>query len=222
MKQPSTLASTRNPILCRVFPVETQGPLKPINLRMIFSFGCVSALNPFEASEVKFENRKVRLKAQTSIPKLSIAGLELKPLEAGDRFEAYRWMAEDLVKSGVAQLEELEAEFGLAELQKVRLLEGMQQQRRPAGLPENFYPKLRRLIRRLRAEASKSPEKMVEFNKAYQWASDLVALRLNKITNMALARGEAGESLKNLTEEELALYRRLHQTVEEWRSQVIP
>jgi len=182
----------------------------------------VSALNPFEASEVKFENRKVRLKAQASIPKLSIAGLEFRPLETGDRFEAYRWMAEDMVKSGVAQLEELETEFGLTELQKVRLLEGMQRQRRPAELPENFYPKLRRLIRRLRTEASKSPEKMVEFNKAYQWASDLVALRLNKITNIALARGEAGESLKNLTEEELALYRRLHRTVEEWRSQVIP
>jgi len=184
--------------------------------------GCTSTLNPFEASEVKFENRRVRLKAQTSIPKLSIAGLELKPLEEGDRFEAPRWIAEALVESRVALLEEVEVEFGLVELQKVRLLEGMQQQRRPAELPENFYPKLRRLVRRLRSEASRNAEKMVEFNKAYQWASDLAALRLNKIMNMALARGEAGESLKNLTEEELALYRRLHQTIEEWRSQVIP
>ncbi|MHC1563999.1 MAG: hypothetical protein ACXQTF_01550 [Candidatus Hecatellaceae archaeon] len=184
--------------------------------------GYTSALNPFEASEVKFENRRVRLKAQASIPRLSVAGLELNPLEEGDRFETPWWIAEALVESGVALLEEVEVEFGLVELQKVRLLEGMQQQRRPAELPENFYPKLRRLIRRLKSEASRNAEKMVEFNKAYQWASDLVALRLNKIMNMALARGEAGESLKNLTEEELALYRRLHQTIEEWRSQVIP
>ncbi|RLI33651.1 hypothetical protein DRO53_05065 [Candidatus Bathyarchaeota archaeon] len=176
-------------------------------------------MNPFEASEVKFENVKVRLKAEASIPRLHVAGLELKPVEAGERFEASRWVAEDLVKAGIARFEEVEAEFSLAELQRVRLLEGMQQQRRPGQLPENFYPRLRRLLRRLKAEASKSPEKMVEYGKAYQWASDLLALRLNKILVLASARGEAGESLKNLTEEELALYRSLHRTVEEWKSQ---
>ena len=107
-------------------------------------------------------------------------------------------------------------------LQKVRLLEGMQQQRKPGKLPEGFYPRLRRLLRRLKAEASTSPEKLMAFNKAYQWALDLVALRLNKVMSMALARGEVGELLKNLTEEEEVLYRRLHRVVEEWRSQVFP
>ena len=179
-------------------------------------------MNPFEVSEVKFQHRKVRLKALTSIPKLSIAGFTLGPFEAGDRFEAYWWMAEDLVKSGIAQYEEAEGEFSLTDLQKVRLLEGMQQQRKPGKLPEGFYPRLRELLRRLRAEASRSPERLVACNKAYQWAEDLVALRLNKIMLMALARGEVGESIKNLTEEELALYRRLHQAVEEWRRQVLP
>lgn len=178
-------------------------------------------MNPFEASEVRFEHGRVRLKALASLPKLSVGSLELKPLEAGERFEAYRWMAEILARSGVAKPEEEEA-LSLTELQKVRLIEGMQQQRRPGSLPESFYPKLRRMLRKLKAEASRNPEKIVEYNKAYQWASDLLALRLNKIVGMALARGEAGESLKNLTGEELALYHSLHKLIEEWRRQALP
>ncbi|RLI28055.1 MAG: hypothetical protein DRO46_04570, partial [Candidatus Hecatellales archaeon] len=160
-------------------------------------------LNPFEASEVKFEHRKVRLKASTSLSKLTVAGFELGPLEAGDRFETYWWIAEELVKSGVAQLEDAESEFSLADLQKFRLLESMQQQRKPNRLPEGFYPKLRRLLRRLKAEASTSPERLMAYQKACQWALDLINLRLNKIMFMALAK-EVGETLKNLTEEELA------------------
>ena len=180
-------------------------------------------MNPFEVEEAKFEQGMVRLRAAASVPRIQVAGLTIGPADAGERFEAYRWVAEELVESGLAQLEEAEPEFTMADLQRVRLLEAMQQQRRPGKLPSNFYTKLRRLLRRLRAEAASKPEKIVDYEKAYQWALDMVALRLNKVLYMASAASEAdAEAVKNLTEEELALYRQLHQAVERWRSQALP
>jgi Zn-dependent M32 family carboxypeptidase len=174
-------------------------------------------LNPFEVSELKYENRKIRLEALTPLPKLEVAGFEVGPFEAGERFETYSWIGEELIKSKVAKLEEAEEELTLAELQKVRLMECFQQSRRLGKLPENFYPKLRRLLRKLEVEYSSNPEKHAEFKQASRWALDIVSIRLNKILALASAHERPSELLKNLSEEELTLYRKLHDTIDNWR-----
>ncbi len=179
-------------------------------------------MNPFEASELKYENRKVRLEALTPLPKLEVAGLELGPFEVGDRFETYGWIGEELARSNVARFEDAEEDLSLAELQKVRLMECFQQSRKLGKLPENFYPKLRRLLRKLESEASSNPEKLAEFKQASRWALDVVSIRLNKILAIASAHECPNELLKNLSEEELSLYRSLHDAIESWRKVALP
>jgi DNA replication initiation complex subunit (GINS family) len=88
-------------------------------------------------------------------------------------------------------------------------------------LPEDFYPRLRRYLASLRKEASKSPEKMIENEKARQLTRDIVNSRLKKIVSIASAPAQTEQTLKNLTVEERFLYDELYEFINQWRTQIL-
>lgn len=177
-----------------------------------------SLLNPHENAELKFDNQLVKLLAIKAIPKLRVAGGEVGPLEENTQFEARVWVSDELIRGKVARLAEDAEKLTLVDVQKAQIKETMQASRRLSTLPENFYPKLRRFLRELKEQSISDPGRAAEFQRATHLATDVVTSRLNKVLLLASASQQAEDALRNMTAEEKALYKKLYQTVNEWRT----
>ncbi|RJX15776.1 DNA replication complex GINS family protein [Candidatus Bathyarchaeota archaeon] len=177
--------------------------------------------NPFKFFDYKFDHQKVKLVALRSIPKISLAGEEIGPVEENEYFEVKNWIADELVKNGYAKIVAEGERLSLIDVQKAQVVEAIQSPRHLSILPENFYPKLRKLLKELEEKSQKDPTKKLEFQKIVQLAMDIVTSRLNKILILASAREKDENLLKNLTLEERALYEKLYQTVNEWRNLIL-
>jgi DNA replication initiation complex subunit (GINS family) len=88
-------------------------------------------------------------------------------------------------------------------------------------LPEDFYPKLRRYLAKLKGDSAKVPEKLLEYEKSRHLTQDVVNSRLKKIVSLASAPPQTEQTLKNFTSEERALYERLHKLISEWKTEIL-
>jgi len=174
-------------------------------------------LNPHEVSEVKFDHQTVRLVAVKSIPRLRVTGEEIGPIEENTVFEAKQWVSEELIKSGYARLADEGEKLTIIGIQKAQIKETIQSSRRLSSLPEDFYPKLRRLLRDLKNQSASEPDKAADFQKASQLATDIITSRLNKILLISSVQEADENTLRSMTVEEKSLYNNLHRVVNEWR-----
>jgi hypothetical protein len=167
-----------------------------------------------------FENSPVRVIANRSLPEIKLAGLNVGPLEEGNEYELYFWVASELQRSGIVHFRE-EDMLDIAKLYKIQWKERAQAAGQISRLPEDFYQKLRRHMSQLKEEPTKTPEKMLECEKVKQLASDIVNSRMKKIVSLASASTQSEQILKNLAVDERLLYERLHKLVSEWREHVL-
>ncbi len=177
--------------------------------------------NVIETSECKFENQKVRLVALKNIPKLDVAGEKIELVERNRAFEVRNWVADELLKSEVARLDDETARLNLVEVQKTQIKEIMQTSRRLSKLPEDFYPKLRRLLRELKEKSVSDPAKAAELEKVTQLATDIITSRVNKILMFSSSQEQEEVDPRNMTGEETGLYSRIHEAVNEWRNKAL-
>jgi DNA replication initiation complex subunit (GINS family) len=94
----------------------------------------------------------------------------------------------------------------------------MQTSRRLSKLPEDFYPRFKRLLKALEGESRTEHAKMTELQKAIQLSTDILTCRLNKILILTSVTDKSEAVLQNLTPEERTLYEALYGEVEKWRS----
>ncbi len=174
--------------------------------------------NPFKTSDFKFNHQKVKLVALRAIPKISLAGEEFGPIEEDEYFEVKSWIADELIKNGYAKLVDEEEKLTMVDIQKAQIVEAIQSPRNLSILPKNFYPRLRKFLKELEEKSLHDPAKKIEFQKAFQIATDIVTSRINKILILSSVRERDENLLKNLTLEERILYEKLYQTVNEWRN----
>ncbi len=106
-------------------------------------------------------------------------------------------------------------------LHKIHWKERVQSVKQFSPLLEDFYPRLRRYLSRLKEDAVKNPEKMKERDRASRLSRDIVNCRLKKIVSLASAPAQTNQFLKNLTREERAIYERLHTIISEWRTKIL-
>ncbi|MEM3736547.1 MAG: hypothetical protein QXJ75_00430 [Candidatus Bathyarchaeia archaeon] len=178
--------------------------------------------HPFTVYNIRYEHSPAALIASKKIPKLTVAGEEIGPYVENTQFKVRMWVAEALIKLGLARLQPEREPINLAELHKIHLKETMQTSRRLSGLPENFYPRLKRFIKVLREESYANPAKAAELQKAVQLSIDILTCRLNKILLFTSLNSKSDTIFQNLTPEERALYERLRGEVEKWQSAVWP
>jgi len=167
-----------------------------------------------------FENSLVKVIANRNCPEIKLAGLSFGPFEEGNEYEICFWIAEELEKAGVAKFRE-EERLDATKLYKIQWTERVQTSGQISKLPENFYPKLRRYLARLKEESAKSPEKLREYEKSKHLTQDVVNARLKKIVSLASAPPQTEQVLKNFANEERALYERLRKLICEWRIQIL-
>lgn len=167
-----------------------------------------------------FKNRIARLVANRSYPEVHVAGAKVGPLQEGREFEVKGWIAEELVEAEIASFHEEEL-LNLTSVTKVHWRETIQTGRRISGLPEYFYPKLRRYLTQLKGRIASDTSQADEYSHALRVAHDIVNCRLKKIVGLAASPTQTEMTLQGLSEEERALYDRLHEAISEWKSSIL-
>lgn len=167
-----------------------------------------------------YENLPVKVIANRNCPEIKLGGLKLGPFEEGNQYEIYYWAARELEKFGVVRLSSEEL-LDTSKLYKIHWKERIQPFGQVSELPANFYPQLRRYIANLKKEASRNPEKMIEYKRAVNIALDIITLRMKKLVSAASAQASNREFLKNFTEEERVLYEKVSLLVNKWRKEML-
>jgi hypothetical protein len=167
-----------------------------------------------------FENSLVKIIANRSCPEIKLGGLGVGPFDEGNEYEVYYWVALELEKFGIAHFRE-EEQVDATKLNKIQWTERIQSPGQISRLPENFYPKVRRYLTKLRAEIVRDPEKMREHERVRQLAQDIINSRLKKIISIASAPAQTESALRNLADEEKFLYEKLFKLISQWKTQII-
>ena len=167
-----------------------------------------------------FENSLVTIIANRNLKKVELAGLNVGPFEEGNTYDVQFWIAQILEKAGIVRFNEGER-LDPPNLYKIQWTERIQTVGQLSKLPENFYPKLRRCLLKLREEAGEIPEKLQNYQKIKHLAQDIVNLRLKKIVSLATIPTKTRQILKSLTAEEKMLYERLNVLTNEWRKKIL-
>ncbi len=166
-----------------------------------------------------FENEPTKVIAVRNSPEIELAGLKVGPFEEGNEYDVRFWVARELEKAGIVHRRE--ETLTASRLYKIQWTERIQSVSNLSALPEDFYPRLRRLIKGLKRSSRSSPEKMREYEYAHKLSKDIVGCRLKKIVSLASTPGQKGQVLRNLTVEELDLYERLDKIIGEWRAEAL-
>jgi hypothetical protein len=173
-----------------------------------------------ESIDFRFENTKFKVIANRNYPELKLAGMVVGPFQQGNEYELYFWIAEELAKEGIVHLRE-EDNLDATKLYKVQWKERVQVAGQISELPEDFYPKLRRYLARLKTEIGKHPERIQEYQKARHLADDIVNARLKKIVTLSGGPIQAEQILSKLTVEERLIYMELGKAVNDWRTKIL-
>jgi hypothetical protein len=167
-----------------------------------------------------FENSPVRIVASRNCAEIKLAGLSVGPFEEGNEYEVCYWVASELAKSGIVRFH-AEDQLETGKLGKIQWTERVQTAGQVSKLPEGFYPKLRRCLAELRERAANSPEKMREYERADDLATDIVNSRLKKIVSIASAPAQTESRLRDFTGEERLLYEGLFSLINHWKGKIL-
>ena len=171
-------------------------------------------------ADFTFENTPVKIVVNRNCPEIELAGLKVGPFQEGKEYEVRFWIAKELEKAGIARFREEEL-LKLVKLNKIHWKERVQSTQQISSLPEDFYPRLRRYLDDLKADAMKKPEKMREYQKAGDLSRDIIRLRLKKIVSLASAPSQTDQILRTLTKEERVLYDNLYGIISKWRAKIL-
>lgn len=177
-------------------------------------------LAKIEDLDFAFEHSTVKVIANRNSQEIKLAGLTVGPFEEGNEYEIQFWIAKELEKAGIVRIRG-EEKLDATKLYKIQWTERVQTAGQISKLPENFYPKLRRLLSELKVNVSKSPEKMQEYEKIKHLTHDIINARLKKIVSLASASTQSEQIIKNLTEEERILYEEIHKLIHGWRIKIL-
>ncbi len=168
-----------------------------------------------------FENSLVKVIADRNYPEMKLAGLSVGPLAEGNEYEIFYWVAEQFAEQGIVHFRE-DDNLDAAKLYKIVWKERVQIAGQISELPDDFYPKLRRFLAKIKHEIAKQPEKMQEYEKTKHLASDIVNSRLKKLVALASSGPiQTDQLLKKITKEERIVYEQLSKIVGEWKTQIL-
>jgi|GEM_PF-3523933 hypothetical protein len=168
---------------------------------------------------VKRELKRIEIDHGMALTKVSSKGDrtvnvmgEILQLLPNKIYELPSYVLEIAAEEGA--LESAEEELDIKTVNRLQWLESSYE----AGLsklPASFYPKSRRLLRRLKNKDSRA------FTEAESTLLALLDSRLNKIVKLALSRKSGAHQREKMQPEEIALYDFVKTIVDTWRGDVI-
>jgi len=91
-----------------------------------------------------------------------------------------------------------------------------------SSLPESFYSRVKKIIRRLREEARHDSDKMREYEYVEHLYKDIASCRIRKIAYLASTRWGPKDVVKYMTEEEKVLYYKLKSALNDFYALIEP
>ena len=173
-----------------------------------------------EDIDFDFKNAPVKIVVLRDSPELTVGEKSIGPLKSGQEVEIPYWVAEGLIKSGIAKFRD-EDRLSLAVLSKVHWRETIPTSRQIPQLPENFYSMLRRFLTELEADTRSDRTKLKDLEKAIGLSKDVVNCRVRKIVSLAAAPLVTESIIQNLTSEERTLYMRLSDIINDWKRRIL-
>jgi hypothetical protein len=177
--------------------------------------------SPIKTVDFIYENTPIKIIINRPCPEIQLAGFKIGPYTEGTEIEVKYWIAHELEKAGIAHIREQE-QLDIKKLNTVHWKEsGIVHARQLSSLEPNFYPKLRRYLANLKRGAVGNPEKIREYQKAHSMSQDIVNTRLQKIVSLASSPEQTNQTLKDLATEEHILYQRIHNLINEWKTNIL-
>ena len=170
----------------------------------------------FDDYDLDFQSQAIKVAVVRESAEISAGGRTFGPFRAGQEVEVPRWVAQELVKSGIAKWRD-EDRLDLATLSKMHWRETIPTARQIPAVGEHFYQMVRSLLVELKAESRSDPAKGRDFEKAVHLSKDIVNCRIRKIVSLAAAPAQTEDLLSNLANEERGLYLTLSRIITEWR-----
>jgi len=171
-------------------------------------------------TDFAFENAPVRVMCNRNCPEIQLVGMKVGPFEEGKEYEVQYWVATELERAGITRFREEEL-LDIRKLDKILWKEKVQHARQVSHVEEDFYPRLRRFLSRLKKGANSSPERNAEYRKAEAVARDIINIRQRKIVSLASSPEQTNETLNDLAKEERTLYNQLYALVNEWKTGIM-
>jgi hypothetical protein len=174
-----------------------------------------------EDMDFLFENRTVRMIALQNHSEMDVIGITIGPFEKGEEFDTKFWIAEELMRRGVANFRE---DNGLnpVSLHKIHWREiHIQTGRRLSSFPGMFYPNLRKYLSNLKKQVSSDPSLSDEYEQALRLAHDIVDCRLKKIVSLSSSQLKSRNFMRNLCTEERFLYDNLYNFISSWKLKIL-
>lgn len=146
----------------------------------------------FEQREREFLTTPVRVTMKASTEQIEVGELVLAKAKEGERLEVPRWVAEELVDSGVAEIQEEPFDV---EIFKALTREKMLASPQLSQLESNFYVRLRRRLAVVRAGVEKGKYRREDYEKLRMASYDLIGRRLSKLLSIS-----SSASVKTITD----------------------
>lgn len=154
------------------------------------------------------EYTPVRVVAVSEIPETRLCGLTVGPVDEGREFEVGLWVAEELVKAGMARFKQ---ELDIQTLTRIHWGEMVQRGGALSKVPEDLYVRANLTFRRMREEVRE---------RALRLFREFTECRLRKIARLSVSEAPEAQ-LRNMTPEERELYEELRRVVEGWKGKYL-
>ena len=171
-----------------------------------------------EQREKGFLLEKVKVKMKSSLENIDVGDFRIDSLSEGEAAELPRWVAEELARSGLAEIPEEPFE---TEMVKALSREKMMGPLQLPALPQDFYIRMKRRLGYLKEAAAAGKVRKEDYEKLKAGSYDLIGLRLSKLLSLSSSSTPASVLADKLTPEESAFFSLSQSVTKDWRGALL-
>jgi len=171
----------------------------------------------FEQREREFLLAPVRVTMKTSTDEIEVGDLLLKKANEGERLELPRWVAEELVELGLAEVQEEAFEV---EIFKALTREKILASPQLSPLEPSFYIRMRRRLAAVRLGVERGKYRREDYDKLRTTSYDLIGRRLSKLLSMS-SSASVKTIADRITPEERAFFAMSSSISAAWKSALL-
>ena len=171
----------------------------------------------FEQREREFLLAPVRATMKTSTDEIEVGDMLLKKANEGERVELPRWVAEELVELGLAEVQEETFEV---EIFKALTREKILASPQLSPLEPNFYIRMRRRLAAVKVGVERGKYRREDYEKLRTTSYDLIGRRLSKLLSMS-SSASVKTIADRITPEEKAFFSMSSSISAAWKSALL-
>jgi hypothetical protein len=164
-----------------------------------------------------FEEKTVLIKSLVDNPGIKIGSNTIKLIKDSE-FEVPLWIARKLEAEGQAKIKRMKT-FDIPKMQSILWEEN--NTHKLMELDPDFYPVVSLQLERLTKSAEGDPYALRDKERMEALLKDIISKRRYKIIKLAQTVGEPSPYVRNLTPEELWLFKSLKSQLQEWETTLI-